>query len=100
MRTIQVTAGAVEYVGGTVKEKFGKNISAATIVMALGASPSDAPDDWVAPTTTTAGGSPAERIVRLEVSSSTPPGSYWCWVKITDAPEILPRVFEGQIIVR
>lgn len=101
---VLVTAGAVKYVGGTITEVTGKDISGATYVMSLGGK--DYPGaTWVPADVSQQGPTVATRTVKLKVSATLPagitvPGTYWVWCKITDAPEVEPLRLQGPIIVR
>lgn len=101
-QTINVTAGQARYVGGTVTEQTGKDISNDTIVMALG--PSN-----TTPPARTAGKSPdsddaqddkATRVVKLLIGAGYQPASdVYCWAWITDSPEIEPLCLDGPITI-
>lgn len=102
--TVLASAGAVKYVGGTIRETTGKDISGGTFEVSLG-SATDPGATWYVPDVSTAGANLAERVVKLKVSASLPaglvwPGTYWAWVRITDAPEIEPLRVQGPIEVR
>lgn len=97
---VLVSAGAAVYVGGTVTEQTGKDISAATFEVALGSETTPA-TTWVAPTVSLVGTGNSQRIVKLLVTSSTPKGVYTLWVRVTDSPELVPMPFPNyQIVVR
>lgn len=101
---IIATAGAVKYVGGTITETTGKDISADTFVMSLG-SDKNPGTTWVAPDQSVAGATNNIRTLKLLVSASLPtgivvPGTYWVWAKITDTPEVEPIRLQGPITVR
>jgi hypothetical protein len=101
MQTVDVlvSAGAAVLVGGTITEKTGKNISAATFELALGSETN--PATWVTPTVNTVGTGNDQRVVKLLVNSSTPKGVYSLWVRVTDTPELIPMPFPNyQIVVR
>ena len=96
---IHTSAGATKYVGGTVTETTGKDISGDAIVVGFGTA--DAPPaqtDGVAPTVDVPGATSASRVVKLLVDSSTPAqtGS-WLWAWIADAPEVEPVRLQGPI---
>jgi hypothetical protein len=102
--TIIVSAGAKRYVGGTITEKTGKDISGATFQISLG-SESLPGRTWLTPDSSVPGDTNASRIVKYLVSSTTPsglvrPGTYWAWVRVTDTPEIEPLRVQGPIYVR
>lgn len=97
-KEILVSAGAAEYVGGTITETTGKDISAAVFMMSLGSASN--PGAWVAPSTSTAGATVASRVVQLLVNNTTARGTYYAWVRVTDAPEVAPVRFPTEIVVR
>lgn len=108
--TIATTAGAKKYVGGTITETTGKDITTATIQIALGPSKVVVPTTgWVTPDVSVAGPGAtiggvaipptAQRVVKLLVTNATPPGLYYCWVRITDNPEVEPIMIQGPIII-
>jgi hypothetical protein len=96
--TILASAGAEKYVGGTVTELTGKDISAATFQIALG-SIAAPPTTWSVPDVSVAGTTAAQRVVKLLVTNTTPPGTYWVWVRVTDNPEIEPLTVQGPITI-
>jgi hypothetical protein len=83
-----VTAGDEVYVGGTITELTGKDISGATIVVAL-------LNTGSGPTSETEGTEPdidekptlSQRTVKKLINSDVAPGSYQLWGRITDTPE-------------
>jgi hypothetical protein len=99
---IIISAGAAVYVGGTITEVTGKDISADTYQISLGSDTQ--PGTWLTPDVSTVGTSNAQHIVKLLVSSSVPSGlakgTYWVWVKISDTPEIQPLRVQGPVNVR
>lgn len=99
--TIHVSLGQVSYVGGTITETSGKDITGATIVMALGSySTPLAKTVGRAPDSDEPGATTASRVVRLLIDGSYQPaaGQYvWGW--ITDAPEIEPVRLDGPITI-
>jgi len=97
-KAIYVTQGKKRYVGGTITERFGKDISGATYTVAIGTS-TDVPPTagWAAPTVNTAGTSPSSRVLKVLIEATTQyagapivPGRYTIWGNITDNPEIEP----------
>jgi hypothetical protein len=101
---VLASAGAVKYVGGTITEVTGKDISGATYVMSLGSATYPGPT-WYAADVSQQGPTTATRIVKLKITSTLPsgiviPGTYWVWCKITDAPEVEPLRLQGPIVVR
>jgi hypothetical protein len=101
VKDIHVSRGQARYVGGTVREVNGADISAAPIVVALGDyDPPPAKTDGRAPTVDDPGATNAERVVKLLVDSSTAPASNrWLWAWITDTPEAEPIRLDGPINV-
>lgn len=97
---INVSAGAQEYVGGTITETKGKDISADTFEMALGLAPDAPTTGWSPPSFSAAGATPASKVVLLLVTDTTAPGTYGAWVRVTDTPEIVPRLVQAKIIVK
>jgi hypothetical protein len=98
---VLASSGESEYVGGTITELTGKDISTASYQMALG---SDVrPGTWSAPSVSTVGpGGNSTRIVKLLIgaSAATPNGTYYVWAKITDNPEVNAVRFPQKIVVR
>jgi hypothetical protein len=94
---IYVSQGMARYVGGTITETTGKDISSATFQVALGSSPVIPPTVWVTPDVSAAGASPSQRVVKLLVTSPQATGDFWLWAKIADSPEIEPVVFPEVI---
>ena len=100
MSTIHVTLGNARYVGGTITERLGGDISRSIIKMALGADDVVPPaGGWVAPDTDATGGSISTRTVKMLIASPLPVGQYYVWASITDAPEIEPVLLQGPIVV-
>lgn len=98
-REILVSAGAIEYVGGTVTEATGKDIGTAIFQLSLG-SRAD-PGTWVTPSSSQAGPLGAsQRVLKLLVDNSTPRGTYYCWARIQDTPETTTVRFPLEIVVR
>lgn len=94
-QTINVSAGAARYVGGTITETTGKDISADTVVMSLGTA--TGPAAWVAPDEKLA--NVASVTVKMLVTSATAVGTYFVWARITDSPEVEPFILDGPIYV-
>lgn len=97
-----ISAGAVKYVGGTITEITGKDITGATFQISLGSDIQ--PGAWLTPDVSTVGATNNVRTVKLLVSSSVPAGlakgTYWAWVRISDSPEVEPLRVQGPINVR
>jgi hypothetical protein len=87
-RTVRVSAGDQVYVGGTITEINGADISADTIVLALlplGSKPDETttgtePDVDESP-------GPSQRVVKMLVTDEVPVGPYQLWGRIIDTPE-------------
>lgn len=94
-QTINVTAGGARYVGGTITETTGKDISADTVVMALGSDTT--PGIWTTPDVKVA--AVASVTVKLLVTNAVAVGTYWIWGRITDSPEVEPFILDGPIYV-
>lgn len=99
MSTIYVSKGMKRYVGGTVTETTGKDISSATFQMALGSDNVTPPSSWVSPSVNTQGGTTADRVLKFLVDSSTAVGTYFVWCKVADSPEIEPLLLDGPVVV-
>jgi hypothetical protein len=109
---IDVTNGRVEYRGGTVTDKAGKDITGATFQVALGTSLTDEPTTgWGAPDVNDPGAGTvlqdgtaipgtAQRILKKLVGPPTPPGSWYLWWSYVDNPENGARVFPDRIITK
>jgi hypothetical protein len=98
---VLATAGESEYVGGTVTETTGKNITTATYQMALGSI--DRPGAWENPSVSAVGPEGNHtRVLKLLIGAnvSTPNGEYYVWAKITDTPEVNAVRFPQKIVVR
>lgn len=93
MQTIDVTAGAVEYTWPiVVRELNGADISAVTIEVSFGSSA--APDTWQTPDVDDPQADAATRVVQILIGDTLAPDAgddYYLWVRITDAPEVVPR---------
>jgi len=98
---IFVSLGKKRYVGGTITEDNGKDISGATYTMALGASGETPPSTgWVTPSVNIAGATSASRVLKLLIDNTTPVGTYWVWANVVDNPEIEPVVLQGPVPVQ
>ena len=97
--SIYVTLGKKRYVGGTVTELNGKDISTATFTIALGVDPTLPPATFVAPDVNVAGTTNASRVLKKLVDSSVTPGTYYVWANILDSPEIEPVLLQGPVTV-
>lgn len=100
-KTIYVSLGEAEYVGGTITETTGKDISAAPVLVALGGyDPPPSLTDAVAPDVNESGGSTASRTVKMLIDNTiTPVADVWLWVWLTDDPEVVPLRLDGPITV-
>lgn len=92
-------ADAAKYVGGTIRETEGKDITDATFQVGLSSSHGTPPSTWVTPSVNTVGASSSQRIIKLLIDDSTPPGNYTCWAKVVDTPEREPLVLQDSITV-
>ena len=99
MPSIYVSLGKKRYVGGTITELNGKDISTATFTIALGVDSSIPPTTFVAPDVSTIGATNASRVLKKLIDSTTAPGTYYVWANILDSPEIEPVVLQGPITV-
>jgi hypothetical protein len=99
---VLISAGAAKYVGGTITDVNGVDISSGTFQISLGSDKDPGP--WQTPDVSVAGATAASRIVKMLVSSSNPAGlergTYWAWVRVSTAPEIEPLRVQGPINVR
>ena len=106
MATIFVSSGFTRYVGGTVIEKTGKDISAIVYQIGLATSGTIPPSTgWVTPSTSTVGVATtlngvtipanAQRIITLLITNATALGTYWAWGRVPDSPEIEPILLQG-----
>lgn len=87
-QTIAVSNGATEYTWPvTVTETTGKDISGDTVQVSLGTY--GAPGTWTSGVLTRPTASSAT--VKLLVTNTVTPGTYYVWVKVSDSPEIVPR---------
>lgn len=99
MASIYVTLGKKRYVGGTITELTGKDISGATFTIALGADSSIPPTTFVTPDVSTIGTTNASRVLKKLIDVTTAPGTYYVWANIADSPEIEPVVLQGPVVV-
>lgn len=87
-----------EYVGGTITETTGKNISGATFKIGLSASISIPPATYLTPDISVQGTTTADRVVKLLIDNSFAPGTWYVWVNIADTPEVLPFMIQGPVV--
>jgi hypothetical protein len=102
MRTIWVSKPLPdkEYVGGTITDGYGQDISGAAFVMALGSDNVEPPDTgWVSPSVAAQGATTSSRVLKLLVDSSTPLGTYFVWGDIADNPEQKAILLDGPFVV-
>jgi len=99
MSPIFVTLGKKRYVGGTITDVSGKDISAATYTIALSLDPNTPPATFANPDVSTQGTTTASRKILKLVDNTVTPGIYYCWGNILDTPEIEPMVLQGPITV-
>lgn len=103
LQVIDLSDGAEEYTFPvTITETTGKDISADSIVVALGTATSAggtwfAPDVLTRPTVSTA-------VVQVLIGGSSgrvpAAGNYFLWWKVTDTPEIVPRRSPLKITIK
>ena len=101
-KTIYVSQGAKRYVGATITEVNGADISGDAVVGALGDyDPPPLKSSATAPTSVAAGATSAQRVVKQLIDNTTALAEdRWYWVWITDNPEIEPIRLDGPINVR
>ena len=99
MSTIYVSLGKKRYVGGTITELTGKDISTATFTIALGTDPVTPPPTFAAPDVNLAGATSASRVLKKLVDNTVTAGTYYVWANIADSPEIEPVVLQGPVVV-
>ena len=99
-----VSAGARKYVGGTVSDQTGADISGLTYQVSFGSATQPGrtwftPDISVSP-----GGAPTKRTLKYLLTSTTPAnlpyGTYYVWIKITATPELEPIRVPTEYVVR
>jgi hypothetical protein len=96
-RVIRVSAGAVEYVTGKVTDKSGADLTGSTFQVGLGGW--DAPPaSWRVPDLVEFEGLTTVRVSMLVDSSFPEVERAHMWVKVSDAPEVLPRRCDGNTI--
>lgn len=96
---IFVSLGKKRYVGGTITEDAGADISGDTFTIALGTSKTTPPTAWVTPSVNTVGATTASRVLKLLIDNTTAVGTYYVWANIVDTPEIEPVLLQGPIEV-
>ena len=97
---ILASAGAQQYVGGTITEKTGKDISAITITMTLG-SERHPGSTWEAPDEDESGPVESRYVLKMVgASENTAAGTYHMWVKLGEGPEATVMRFPQKVIVR
>lgn len=92
-QVINLTAGAMEYTWPlTLVEVTGKDISGVPILLSLGTY--SEPGAWQSPDVDEAQSVKSQRVVQMLVGGTLKPapGTYYVWSKVTDNPEIVPRV--------
>ena len=102
MQTIWVSKGEVEYVGGTVTETTGDDISGIDITVGLSTSGHEPPDAEVfaEPDVDDQGATEASRTLKKLVDDSIPLGAYYLWASIPDTPENPYVMLAGPIYVK
>lgn len=87
-----------QYVGGTITEVTGKNISAATYLIGLSPYIDIPPATYLTPSTNVQGATTAERTVQLLIDNSFAPGTWYVWLNIADNPQVLPFMIQGPVV--
>lgn len=95
-RVIRVSNGAVEYVTGRVTERDGKDLSAAGFEVGLGGSDTP-PVVWSEASAVSVDGATAHVSMLVGAGTALVDRAY-LWVRVTDAPEVLPRRCEGGTV--
>jgi hypothetical protein len=100
MKSILVSQGYSDHLGGTVTERFEKDISGTRFTVALVRAGAPVPDadspSWVTPDVDEAGDNVWERNVELVVDTlpAGGPGDYDLLVNIDDDPDRVPMVLD------
>lgn len=115
-RTVYITAGEIAYVGGTILERYGKDITGDSFQIAVSATGNPPTSGWLTPDISVIGTEvvnmngvsipiTSQRQVLLLASSTLPTGSpfvagstYSVWVKVQDHPETPVRLLEGGVV--
>jgi hypothetical protein len=93
-------SGEKEYVGGTLTELTGKDITAANFAVALGLSDTIPPTSaGVTPSVNVQGPTVADRLLKLLVDNTVSPGTYFIWGKVVDTPESRWILLDGEPII-
>lgn len=100
IQVIDIPAGGVEYVGVTITEDTGKDISGDTITLGV----SDyytAPTAWVAPDSDRPQTDLSQRVVALLIGGAVQPDSavYYLWSKVGDSPEVVVRRHQRFLVI-
>jgi hypothetical protein len=106
---IFISQGKTRYVGGTITDELGHDISGDTYTVALGLSNAIPPTGgWVAPDVNTvgSGGTSSRQLLQLVTATTTlgtgtvtPGTTVWSWGNIVDTPEIEPFVLSGPHVL-
>ena len=98
-KVINVTDGMREYIGGTVTERFGANISDTVFQVGLGGYDQEhLPDIWTSPDLDSSPTSSKRKIDKL-IDGSAPLGVHYLWIRVQDNPEIIPLRVDIAIVV-
>lgn len=89
MATIWVSKGEIEYVGGTITNNEGEDISGIDYGIGLSHSHTEPPDeaDFGTPDVNVEGSSTAVRTLKKLIDDSVELGTWYCWASIPDTPE-------------
>ncbi len=103
MTNIFLGTGELVLVGGVITSLAGIDISGATFLIALGTSPDEPPPSsdpaWVAPTSSVAGSSNAQRIIELQVTAAVATGTYFVWGRIAAPQETRAGLLQSNVNV-
>lgn len=80
-----------EYATGLFTETEGKDMTSATAQIGLSSDRATPPTTWEAPDATSRPTVSTIRVSKL-IDTDVAIGTYWLWIKVTDSPEVLPRV--------
>jgi hypothetical protein len=98
-RTINITAGGIEYVIFDLAETSGADITGAVVQVSLG--DDAAPGAWLTPDSVTHPTS-STATVKLLVGGAYVPtvGRHYGWVRLTDSPEVVPVRCGTSIVIK
>ena len=90
MPTIWVSKGEKEYVGATVTEANGEDISAIVFGVGLSTSSTEPPAaaSFATPDVSVQGATTASRTLKKLIDDTVSVGDYYLWAKLPDTPEV------------